>query len=132
MDKVRFVLRSPEILGRCLGKIEAMFFAPNTEADLEVTIQVHKTQRSTDQNNRYWMLLRKFSEETGHSVDELHEIFKHDILGSETMKNPITGEEHMATKGTSNLSVDEFLQYMQRVEQTMADYGVVVPEVNYG
>jgi len=132
MDKVRFVLRSPEILGRCLGKIEAMFFAPNTEADLEVTIQVHKTQRSTDQNNRYWMLLRKFSEETGHSVDELHEIFKHDILGSETMKNPITGEEHVATKGTSNLSVDEFLQYMQRVEQTMADYGVVVPEDNYG
>ena len=132
MDKVRFVLRSPEILDRCLGKIEAMFFAPNTEADLEVTIQVHKTQRSTDQNNRYWMLLRKFSEETGHSVDELHEIFKHDILGSETMKNPITGEEHVATKGTSNLSVDEFLQYMQRVEQTMADYGVVVPEVNYG
>jgi len=132
MDKVRFVLRSPEILGRCLGKIEAMFFAPNTDADLEVTIQLHKTQRSTDQNNRYWMLLRKFSDETGHLVDELHEIFKHDILGSETMKNPITGEEHIATKGTSNLSVDEFLQYMQRVEQTMADYGVVVPEVNYG
>ncbi len=132
MDKVRFVLRSPEIMGRCLGKIEDMFFAPNTEADLEVVIQEHKTQRSTDQNNRYWMLLRKFSDETGHSVDELHEIFKHDILGSETMKNPITGEEHMATKGTSNLSVDEFLQYMQRVEQTMADYGVVVPEVNYG
>ena len=132
MDKVRFVLRSPEILGRCLGKIEAMFFAPNTEADLEIIIQEHKTQRSTDQNNRYWMLLRKFSDETGHSVDELHEIFKHDILGSETMKNPITGEEHMATKGTSNLSVDECLQYMQRVEQTMADYGVVVPEVNYG
>ena len=132
MDKVRFVLRSPEILGRCLGKIEAMFFSPNAKTDLEVIVQEHKTKRSTDQNNRYWMLLRKFSEETGHSVDELHEIFKHDILGSETMKNPITGEEHVATKGTSNLSVDEFLQYMQRVEQTMADYGIVVPEVNYG
>jgi len=132
MDKVRFVLRDPEILGRCLGKIEAMFFAPAADADLEVIIQEHKTQRSTDQNNRYWMLLRKFSEETGHSVDELHEIFKHDILGSEIMKNPITGKEHTATKGTSSLSVEEFLQYMQRVEQTMADYGVVVPEVNYG
>ena len=132
MDKVKFVLRSPEILGRCLGKIEAMFFAPNTESDLEVVIQEYKTNRSTEQNNRYWMLLRKFSEETGHSVDELHEIFKRGILGSEMIKNPITGEEHVATKGTSSLSVDEFLQYMQRVEQQMAEYGVVVPEVNYG
>ena len=132
MDKVRFVLRSPEILGRCLGKIEAMFFAPNTEGDLEVIVQEHKTHRSTDQNNRYWMLLRKFSEETGHSVDELHEIFKYDILGSETVTSPITGEAHATTKSTSNLSVDEFLQYMQRVEQKMAEYGVVVPEVNYG
>jgi len=132
MDKVKFVLRSPEILGRCLGKIEAMFFAPNTEADLEVTIQEYKTQRSTEQNNRYWMLLRKFSDETGHSVDELHEIFKHEILGSEIIKNPISGKEYVASKGTSSLGVDEFLQYMQRVEQQMAEYGVVVPEVNYG
>ena len=115
-----------------MDKIEEIFFEPKSEADIEIIIQEHKTHRSTDQNNRYWMLLRKFSEETGHTADELHQYFKHDILGVETIKSPITGEEYETTKGTSSLNVDEFLQYMQRVEQHMAEYGVVVPEADYG
>ena len=132
MDKIKFVLRNPEILQRCIDKIEEMFFEPRSENDIEVILQEHKTHRSTDQNNRYWMLLRKFSEETGHTADELHQYFKHDILGVETIKSPITDEEYETTKGTSSLNVDEFLQYMQRVEQHMAEYGVVVPEADYG
>ena len=132
MDKVKFVLRSPEILGRCLGKIEAMFFAPNTEADLEVVIQEYKTNRSTEQNNRYWMLLRKFSEETGHLVDELHEIFKHGILGSEMIKNPITGEEHVATKGTSKNLLKAGLSFVYKTKAILVAITLDMVAVLFG
>ena len=73
------------------------------------------------------MLLRVFSKETGHTVDELHSIMSAEILGLETIDSRISDKSFTSPRSTTGLSVEGFGEYMQQVEQFMAEYGIIVP-----
>jgi hypothetical protein len=81
---------------------------------LELALRPYKPTRSEKQNARYWLLLTKISEHTGHDKDELHEMMKARFLGS--FEKEIAGEKITAIKSSARLKVKEFLEYSERVE----------------
>jgi|TARA_R110002020_G_scaffold382991_1_gene593669 hypothetical protein len=129
MEKIRYVLRNDEAVDSCIDKLYAL--GANEDSPYEVTIQKYKSKRSSEQNNRYWLLLRTFSKETGHTVDELHAILATELLGIDTLESDVTGKTYELPYSTSKMKVDDFGEYMERVEQFMAEYGVTVPRQAY-
>lgn len=125
MEKIKYVLRSDKIAETCVAKILGL--GSDEKNPYEVSIQKYRSKRSTEQNNRYWMLLRVFSKETGHTVDELHSIMSAEILGLETIDSRISDKSFTSPRSTTGLSVEGFGEYMQQVEQFMAEYGIIVP-----
>ena len=126
MEKIKYVLRNDKVTETCVAKI--LSIKPSQEEPYEIVIQKHKSKRSTEQNNRYWMLLREFSRETGHTPEELHNIMAAEILGYESFDSKISDKTFTSPKSTTSLSVEGFGEYMQQVEQFMAEYGIIVPE----
>ena len=124
MQAMTYVLRSYEVAERCIEKIMSISNSNSTTSTplTEVVIREHKSKRSVDQNNRYWAILRGFASHTGHTADELHKMMSIEILGWENIKS-LSGEEHLIPKQTSSLTVQEFAEYMERVESIGADYG---------
>ena len=129
MEKIRYVLRNDEAVDSCIDKLYAL--GANEDSPYEVTIQKYKSKRSSEQNNRYWLLLRTFSKETGHPVDELHAILATELLGIDTLESDVTGKTYELPYSTSKMKVDDFGEYMERVEQFMSEYGVTVPRQAY-
>ena len=129
MEKIRYVLRNDEAVDSCIDKLYAL--GANKDSPYEVTIQKYKSKRSSEQNNRYWLLLRTFSKETGHTVDELHAILATELLGIDTLESDITGKTYELPYSTSKMKVDDFGEYMERVEQFMAEYGITIPRQAY-
>ena len=125
MEKIKYVLRSDKIAETCIAKILGL--GSDEKNPYEISIQKHRSKRSTEQNNRYWMLLREFSKEIGHTVDELHSIMSAEILGLETIDSRISDKSFTSPRSTTGLSVEGFGEYMQQVEQFMAEYGIIVP-----
>jgi len=126
MEQIKYILRNDKVAETCVAKI--LGIKTNQEEPYEVVIQKYKSKRSTEQNNRYWMLLREFCKETGHTPEELHNIMSAEILGYESFDSKISDKTLTIPKSTTSLSVEEFGEYMQRVEQFMAEYGIIVPE----
>ena len=80
----------------------------------ELSLRPYKPTRSQQQNARYWLLLTKIAEHTGHDKDELHEMFKVKFLG--TMERELAGEKITAIRSSARLKVREFRDYMEQVE----------------
>ena len=76
-------------------------------------------------------MLRTFSKETGHTVDELHAILATELLGIDTLESDVTGKTYELPYSTSKMKVDDFGEYMERVEQFLSEYGVTVPRQAY-
>ena len=51
---------------------------------MELTLRPYKPTRSEVANKRYWAIVSKCAEHTGHDKDELHEMFKQRFLGMQT------------------------------------------------
>ena len=120
MTTKKYVLRNENAVTLCIEKIYEV--ASYDGPPKEVTIKEHKSNRSQDQNNRYWAILRGFASHTGHTADELHKMMSIEILGWENITT-LSGEQHLIPKQTSSLTVQEFAEYMERVESIGADYG---------
>lgn len=88
---------------------------------LAVTVQEHKTKRSTDQNKRYWAILNEIAANTWldgrqFSADAWHEFFKGKFIGYEE-----TPDGRQIGISTTTLSVADFGDYMTRIEAYAAD-----------
>lgn len=80
----------------------------------EVLVRPWKPSRSDAQNRRYWLLLGKVADFTGHDKDELHEWMKEKFLGTRSIE--IAGERRAVAPSTRRLKVDAFASYMTKVE----------------
>lgn len=83
---------------------------------LQVSITVFKDKRSIEQNKRYWAILRHIAESAWvagktFSQDGWHENFKRIFIGCIDLPN---GEK--MGMSTTDLKVDEFGEYMAKVE----------------
>ena len=68
--------------------------------------------RNTAQNNYYWAILREFGQQCGYHAEEMHEVCKN----------------HFKIKTTSEFTIDEFSDYIDRVIIYSAEAGFPVQD----
>ena len=68
--------------------------------------------RNTAQNNYYWTILRGFGEQCGYHAEEMHEVVK----------------SHFKLKTTSEFTIEEFSEFIDRVIMYAAEQGFPVQD----
>ena len=99
--------------------------------DWDLVLRERKAKRSRDQNRRYWALLNEVADtawtptDDGELVQQLatwwHAFFRVTFIGIEETKLP--GRVLCEAISTTTLTVAEFTDYMNRIEQWCADQG---------
>lgn len=103
-----------------------------------VEIKNYRKNRSTSQNRTYWMWLNTMSDVLGYSSDDLHEVFKQKFLGLEEYvvnvrregkagKAVVLREIMCRPKSTVKLSVGEFSEYLNKVEELAKEMNITLP-----
>lgn len=88
--------------------------------------------RSLNQNNYYWGgVLTPISEHTGHSIEDLHELFKEMFLGRQEITWRGMKKNILTTTTSKNTS--EFSEYTSKIISEVADMGIRIasPEEYY-
>lgn len=80
----------------------------------EVVVRPMSPLRTDAQNRMYWVLINELSQHTGETPNRLHEIAKAEFLPRETITHD--GETLVLLKSTTELTVDEFKQFLQQVQ----------------
>ena len=79
----------------------------------EVYIDIKASKiRNTAQNNYYWAILREFGKQCGYHPEEMHDVCK----------------SHFKLKTTSEFTVEEFSEYIDRVIMYAAEQGFPVKD----
>lgn len=124
----RFVIRTPDIRGRCITAIESI--DPDGKKQ-EVVIREHKNSRSVEQNNLFHAILRALAESTGHSVEEIKEYVSQEYLGSVEYTG-LDGTPRTRVRSTSELDVEEMSGLIERVKQLANQLDVRMEHIEYG
>ena len=132
-----------------LGLILDTITTEPTDGTVQVSIHERKDSRSIEQNALYWgAWLPSLQEQTGYTVDELHERFKRTFMlriylaGAENEKQEQwvglydvikeDGTELMIQRALQTISttwatVDQFKQYLDTIEAFCIDKGYKLP-----
>ena len=122
----KFKIDSLESKNDCSRYIDSLDL---TSGKVEVIVRPYsnKNQRSIDQNNRYWHMIRQASNESGYTVNELHTIMIMEVLGMQEVTS-LKGETHSVPIQTSGLTVAQFGEYMDQVESVLVGAGIYYPQ----
>ena len=122
----KFKIDSLESKNDCSRYIDSLDL---TSGKVEVIVRPYsnKNQRSIDQNNRYWHMIRQASNESGYTVNELHTIMIMEVLGMQEVTS-LKGETHSVPIQTSGLTVAQFGEYMDQVESVLINAGIYYPQ----
>jgi hypothetical protein len=94
---------------------------------LVVSIEQEKTRRTLQSNAYLWGLVYKtIANETGHSENEIHEIYKRLMLPAKFIK--FDGKEIRLPGTTTDLSKGEFSEYVERIKAHAGNMGITIPE----
>lgn len=78
-----------------------------------------KPPRSLEQNAYMWGVVYKtLSTETGHSIEDIHELMKHRFLGR-VMK--LQDEEFIIPTSTTDLDVEQMTDYLEQIRSWALD-----------
>ena len=80
----------------------------------DVSIKPYQSRRSVDANRRLWALHKMASDETGHSVDELHDLCKSMFLPRKEIE--VAGEKREVCGASHKLNKKDFRDFMEQVE----------------
>ncbi len=80
----------------------------------DISIRPYQARRSVDANKRLWSLHKLAADETGHSVDELHELCKAMFLPRKEIE--VAGEKREVCGSSAKLNKKDFRDFMERVE----------------
>lgn len=108
------------------GIIEVQrFFKPDLlkNEGKSVEIKIEENSRTQQQNRYMWGVVYKIvSQETGYTVNEVHEVFKQKFL-------TYTKKGHKFTKSTTELSTKEFGEYLDQViNYAQSELGYIIPD----
>jgi len=122
----KFKIDSLESKNDCSRYIDSLDL---TSGKVEVIVRPYsnKNQRSIDQNNRYWHMIRQASNESGYTVNELHTIMIMEVLGMQEVTS-LKGETREVPIQTSGLTVAQFGEYMDQVESVLITAGIYYPQ----
>jgi len=125
MKTKKFKIENAESKKDCVRFIDNIDL---TDGKIEVIIRPYsnKNQRSIDQNNRYWHMIRQSSNESGYTINELHTIMTMEVLGMQEVTS-LKGETREVPIQTSGLTVAEFGEYMDKVESVLIQAGIYYP-----
>ena len=101
------ILAIESILKRYLNK-EITLFISTSEI-----ISIFAKIRNSDQNAKYWVQLSILEQHTGHSKEELHDIFKYKFLSFDKM---FFDSNYKILKSTTKLSKFEFCEYLNKIQ----------------
>jgi hypothetical protein len=95
--------------------------------DLEMTIGKKWRQRSIKQNAYYWSaVLPIIAADTGHTVEELHEVFKGMFLPKKIID--YRGKETAIDGSTPEQGTIEFTAYLENIRAEAASMGINIPD----
>lgn len=116
-----FACRGADQLARCAATIAKL--SPDKVWTIEVGER--KSKRSTDQNARYFAILRAIGDETGNDIDDLHEVFKRLFLGTKSIT--VNGGSFEVSEKSSRSDTADFSAYMEKVEAYAArEWGIAL------
>ena len=97
----------------------------------KVTLQKIKDSRSLNQNKYYWaVVVSVLASEVGYFKDEMHMVLRRKFLGY-TRTNPITGEQEMFAKSTTDLNTQEMEEYLEAIRVwAISELDIYIPLPN--
>jgi hypothetical protein len=100
-------------------------------ADGYVSVRVERVQRHrTSRQNRFWhgVIIPLFAEHCGYHVDEMKRTLAVELLPVETTR--LDGSVVITGGRTSELTVKQFNDLIERAQQLGAEMGIVIPDPN--
>jgi DNA gyrase inhibitor GyrI len=105
---------------------------------VKVNIELDNPKRSTPQNRYYWGVVIPYMQQglkgIGYHFDQqkAHEFIKENTVTClEMVAHPETGEVKKLIKSTTDLSVPEFIEWMEEIKLLAAEFlGVIIPDPN--
>lgn len=124
-----YVLTTDIARARAAGAVEAT--AIDSERPLCVRIEPFQDLRTNLMNRLYWARLTEIADQwrdgnTYYTEDGLHEAFAEALLPKKEIETP-TGKK-LIRKSTTELTVAEFSDYMERIAAWAADKGITFSE----
>lgn len=99
--------------------------SPDKEYD--VTVSIHRRNRTIPQNSLYWLHVSCIADETGSDRDEVHAELKRLYLPYESVTG-MYGETIVRPVSTTNLDTAQFSAYIEKVVSFAAStLGIVLP-----
>ena len=95
----------------------------------EVEVKPFAFNRSTEQNKRYWALIKELGSFLGYDEGEMHELMKYKFLN---YKQEMLGDEMVVIPSTSKLTIKEFVEYLSKVERFAVSLGFQLDLSQYG
>lgn len=104
----------------------------NPDIGYILTFQELHEQRRNTQNSKYWHVIHEIAEQLHingklMSPESWHEWSKRKFIGVREIRLP-NGEVLLLGKSSTNLSVNEFADYIQELEAWAVEHGVVINE----
>jgi len=123
MDEMTFYVRDETIRSNVMREIL------KGKLPLNVKVSEAKKKRSLPQNNLYWKHLTLMEEATGHTKEELHDIFRLRFLPKRDLD--VDGIVYKLPISTTELTTKEFSKYMDNIRLTASELDVVLPYPDY-
>ena len=86
---------------------------------LELTLKPYSPTRSEVANRRYFAIVQKIADHTGHDKDELHSALKARFLGVATVE--LDGKTVEVPRSSAKLKSKEFAEFSERCEAWMVE-----------
>ena len=111
----RLSLHAKEMLAKQLKQFPA--------SEVQIVIKKRRNRRTDRQNSYYWGgVLTPISEHTGHTPEEMHEIFKQMFLTEKVVM--YKDHEVKIYKSSANLGSIRFMDYIDRIIAEAATMGI--------
>lgn len=105
-------------------KIDALDLSKGKSYD--ITISVKRSIRTISQHRLYWLWVTCIEQETGNDKETLHEYFKQQFLGRQSVQ--IFNTEVYPLRSTTGLNTKEFTDYLNKIQVfASSELGIVLP-----
>lgn len=95
---------------------------------VRVTVERESVRRTNKANAYLWAgVYASISEWSGFEVDEVHELCKAMFLPKRQVTLSVTGELLDMPGSTTELSIEEFTEYIRRIKSYFAERGLYIP-----
>lgn len=119
---MEFLIRNAEDKAAILSYIQRL----PADKEYSVTISRAAKKRTVSQNSLYWLWLTCIESETGQDKGSLHLFFKQQFLAER--QAIFEGASYLTEPSTSELSVQEFTRYLNKIQIfAAAELGIVLP-----